>query len=27
VLIKDNMIKFAKVRKLESPNLDEEDLD
>ena len=26
VLIKDNMIKFAKVRKLESPNLDEEDL-
>ena len=27
VLIKDNMIKFAKVRKLEPPNLDEEDLD
>ena len=27
VLIKDNMIKFAKVRKLESPDLDEEDLD
>lgn len=27
VLIKDNMIKFAKVRKLESPNLVEEDLD
>ena len=27
VLIKDNMIKFAKVRKLESPNLDEKDLD
>jgi Mg2+/Co2+ transporter CorB len=27
VLIKDNMIKFAKVRKLESPNLDKEDLD
>ena len=27
VLIKDNMIKFTKVRKLESPNLDEEDLD
>ena len=27
VLIKDNMIKFTKVRKLESPDLDEEDLD
>ena len=27
VLIKDNMIKFTKVRKLESPELDEEDLD
>jgi len=27
VLIKDNMIKFTKVRKLESPVLDEEDLD
>ena len=27
VLIKDNMIKFAKVRKLESPDLVEEDLD
>ena len=27
VLIKDNMIKFAKVRKLEPPNFDEEDLD
>ena len=27
VLIKDNMIKFTKVRRLESPNLDEEDLD
>ena len=27
VLIKDNMIKFAKVRKLESPDLDGEDLD
>ncbi len=27
VLIKDNMIKFTKVRKIESPDLDEEDLD
>ena len=27
VLIKDNMIKFTKVRKLESPDLNEEDLD
>ena len=27
VLIKDNMIKFTKVRKLKSPDLDEEDLD
>ena len=27
VLIKDNMIKFTKVRKLESPDIDEEDLD
>ena len=27
VLIKDNMIKFTKIRKLESPVLDEEDLD